>query len=261
MGVRACRSRRPPSRISTDSPRKCWPRTSLRSMRMCIPMTFGPCSESVNEAFQLSSAWHNKFRYLHPVKGERWIEGWSSAQGRARWQRSLAWIRDGRHRPRASGGGQAGIRAVCPLGPRFALESHRRAGRVRAPSSPSTARGGCSRDANGAIGEVSEGANYLHVCDSATGEEREAATAFAAGIREVLAGQRASFELEYPCHSPSERRWFIGRVTPFPEGGPRRVVVAHQNITARKLAEEQLRDRERMLGPVAEDGPGRELGD
>ena len=38
----ACRSRRPPSRTCTESPRECWPRTSRRSMRMCIPMTFVP---------------------------------------------------------------------------------------------------------------------------------------------------------------------------------------------------------------------------
>jgi PAS domain S-box-containing protein len=102
-------------------------------------------------------------------------------------------------------------------------------------------------EANGFVGQANEGANYLDVCDSAAGEDREMAAAFATGIREVLVGQRASFELEYPCHSPSQRRWFIGRVTPFPNGGPRRVVVSHQDVTALKEAEEHLRNRERML--------------
>jgi len=87
---------------------------------------------------------------------------------------------------------------------------------------------------------VSEGANYLAVCDTASGEHSAEATPFAQGIREVLAGQRPSFELEYPCHSPDEKRWFIAHVTPFGDDGPRQVIVAHENITQRKRAEEAV---------------------
>ena len=36
--------------------------------------------DSVHEAFKHRSNWHCKFRYNHPLKGERWIEGWSSPQ-------------------------------------------------------------------------------------------------------------------------------------------------------------------------------------
>ena len=50
-----------------------------------------------------------------------------------------------------------------------------------------------------------------------------------------------SFELEYPCHAPDRRRWFLGRVTPFQGDGSCRVVVAHMDITERRLAEEALR--------------------
>jgi PAS domain S-box-containing protein len=85
-----------------------------------------------------------------------------------------------------------------------------------------------------------EGSNYLAVCDSASGEYSEEAAPFAQGIREVLSGKRPSFELEYPCHSPEEERWFIAHVTPFDDAGPRQVIVAHENITGRKKAEEKL---------------------
>ncbi len=88
---------------------------------------------------------------------------------------------------------------------------------------------------------VSEGTNYLAVCDEAVGDDAPQARAFAAGIRRVLAGDAPSFVLEYPCHSPGEQRWFIGRVTPFPGDGPRRVVVAHENITERKRARRAVR--------------------
>jgi PAS domain S-box-containing protein len=84
---------------------------------------------------------------------------------------------------------------------------------------------------------VLEGANYLHVCEAATGPGSAEAAAFAAGIRTVLAGKRVEFELEYPCPMPNEQCWFLGRVTRFPGEGPTRVVVAHEDITARKQVE------------------------
>ena len=91
---------------------------------------------------------------------------------------------------------------------------------------------------------VAEGANYLRVCDSATGAWSEEAAAFAEGIRSVLNGQREEFTLEYPCHSPHEQRRFIGRVTRFPAGGLPRAVITHENITELSKAEEALRESE-----------------
>lgn len=82
--------------------------------------------------------------------------------------------------------------------------------------------------------------NYLDTCEAARGEDRGQALAFAAGIRAVKSGEKKEFSLEYPCHSPSEKRWFIGRVTRFEGSGPLRIVVAHENITERKRAEAEL---------------------
>ncbi len=79
--------------------------------------------------------------------------------------------------------------------------------------------------------------NYLQVCDAVVGPEAAAAAAFAVGIRALMAGTAAEFAMEYPCHSPTEQRWFIGRVTRFAGSGPLRVVVAHENITVRKRTE------------------------
>ncbi len=85
------------------------------------------------------------------------------------------------------------------------------------------------------------GVNYLTVCRSASGPMSEEAAFVAARINAVIAGEQDEFYLEYPCHSPSEQRWFMLRVTSFAEPTPRRVVVAHINITQRKLAEDALR--------------------
>jgi two-component system, sensor histidine kinase and response regulator len=86
-----------------------------------------------------------------------------------------------------------------------------------------------------------EGLNYLKVCDEATGEDSEEAALFAGGIREVIAGRAYSYALEYPCHSPLKKRWFVGRVTLFEGEGPRCLVVSHEDITERRLAEDALK--------------------
>jgi len=88
---------------------------------------------------------------------------------------------------------------------------------------------------------VSEGANYIKTCEDSSGNNAVEAASFAEGVRMVLAGEKDSFAMEYPCHAPNEKRWFTGRVTPFPGDGHRRVIVAHENISERKLAENILR--------------------
>jgi PAS domain S-box-containing protein len=86
------------------------------------------------------------------------------------------------------------------------------------------------------------GSNYLEVCRKASADSAEANSA-AEGIRQAIAGSCEEFSLEYPCHSPADKRWFLLRVTAFADG-PGRVVLAHENITSRKLAEEAVKESE-----------------
>jgi excisionase family DNA binding protein len=97
-----------------------------------------------------------------------------------------------------------------------------------------------ARANGGAHRKVGEGVNYLEVCDSATGECSEGAATFAEGLRSVLLNGREEFTLEYPCHSPDERRWFVGRVRCFSANGTPLAMVAHESVTDRKLLEERL---------------------
>ena len=97
--------------------------------------------------------------------------------------------------------------------------------------------------------------NYLSICDDAKGAGGEEAYAAAAGIREVLSGERELIELEYPCHSRYERRWFNMRATRFKNHTPVRVVVAHENITVRKLAEKALAVQNARLRAVLDSIP------
>ncbi len=95
------------------------------------------------------------------------------------------------------------------------------------------------------------GANYLRSCDQAEGECSEEAQVVANGIRDVIARRREYFYLEYPCHSPSEQRWFSVRITRFDFSGAVQVVVAHDNITQRKLAEVEVEEANRLLVDLA----------
>lgn len=83
------------------------------------------------------------------------------------------------------------------------------------------------------------GMNYLEVCDSAVGENAEEASLVAKAIRDVLNNGQDEVSVEYPCHAPNEKRWFVVRVTSFVNNQQQWIVVAHENITRRKLAEEK----------------------
>jgi PAS domain S-box-containing protein len=87
------------------------------------------------------------------------------------------------------------------------------------------------------------GVNYLAVCQEAEGPSSEGAGEAADGIRAVLEGRQARFELEYPCHSPEQRRWFLMTVSPLAMPGDG-MVVTHADITRRKLAEITQHDNE-----------------
>ncbi len=95
------------------------------------------------------------------------------------------------------------------------------------------------------------GANYLRSCDQARGDCSEEAKIVADGIRDVASGRRECFYLEYPCHSPDEQRWFCVWVTRFQIAKSVRIVVTHDNITQRKLAELKLQEANRQLGLMA----------
>lgn len=96
-------------------------------------------------------------------------------------------------------------------------------------------------------GNPGVGNNYLKICDAAVGDESREAHSVAAGIRAVIAGQQDEFHLEYSCHSSVEKQWQVVHVTRFEGEGPLRVVVAHDNITERKLAEQELRWKTALL--------------
>jgi PAS domain S-box-containing protein len=94
------------------------------------------------------------------------------------------------------------------------------------------------------------GDNYLLTCEGENVCDDDAIAA-ARGIREVIQGTREDFSHEYPCHGDNEERWFVMRVTRFVVNEGVRVVVAHENVSARVASELALLHQTEQLRSLA----------
>jgi PAS domain S-box-containing protein len=101
--------------------------------------------------------------------------------------------------------------------------------------------------ANGALNLTGIGANYLSACDTAN---EGAGALTAAALREIIAGTSQEFTTEYRCHGPGLERWFALRATRYDGPGPARVVIAHDEITARRKAEAEISTQAALLDEV-----------
>ncbi len=111
------------------------------------------------------------------------------------------------------------------------------------------------------------GVDYVATAAKATDEHSRKAVA---GLEAVLDGDRETFAMEYPCHSPTQKQWFLLRASRFAVGDETRVSVVHLDITDRKLAEleteataERLREERQALEHVLDriDGLVRDVTD
>ncbi|MDP3590149.1 MAG: PAS domain S-box protein [Methylobacter sp.] len=95
--------------------------------------------------------------------------------------------------------------------------------------------------------QVMLGINYLDACKNAFNQAyADEANAAHDGVMAVLSGEHETFQLEYPCHSPNQQRWFQMHVLPL-QGLRRGVVVSHENITKRKQAQETIAQLNKKL--------------
>lgn len=83
------------------------------------------------------------------------------------------------------------------------------------------------------------GANYLDVCSAGSLPPESEGHRVRTQLANLLTGETEGFQLEYPCHSPDEQRWFLMHATRVGEVG---AVISHTDISGRKLAELQLRE-------------------
>lgn len=98
------------------------------------------------------------------------------------------------------------------------------------------------------------GINYLAVCRRAMARGCEDAGEALRGIEAILRGELSQFTLEYPCHSPSQQRWFLLSAAPL-TGTRGRAVISHLDITQRRMAEEASRRSEMQYRALADSVP------
>ena len=93
-----------------------------------------------------------------------------------------------------------------------------------------------SRDDESALDFV--GDNYINVCEAPDINDSQTES-ITANLKRLLKGEIDHFSAEYPCHSKTEKRWFLLNVTALKtaEGG---AVIAHTDISKRKGAEAEL---------------------
>jgi PAS domain S-box-containing protein len=104
----------------------------------------------------------------------------------------------------------------------------------------------------GSFHHCAPGTNYLQACAEVAVDGGDAPLRLADGIRDVINGLRTRFVMEFSAGVGGDRRWFVTHVTVMRGDGPRRVVVAHLDITLRKQAEKGIRrmndELERRVG-------------
>jgi two-component system CheB/CheR fusion protein len=75
------------------------------------------------------------------------------------------------------------------------------------------------------------GNNYLDACSSDFPQDDNSTNAAILGLRGVLDGSLPNFSMQYPCHSPTQQRWFVMNVAPI--AGPAfGAVVSHIDVTS-----------------------------
>lgn len=87
------------------------------------------------------------------------------------------------------------------------------------------------------------GSNYFFVCEKASLNGDAVAGEALNGLRNVMDGTIQHFEMEYPCHSPTEKKWFNMRALRFKNDLPM-VVLTHQDISERREAEIKIMESE-----------------
>ncbi len=95
------------------------------------------------------------------------------------------------------------------------------------------------------------GQNYLTLCDAIMGIGADEAHQVAEGIRKVLADEVKEVFVDYPCHNPTEQRWFRVKIARF-VSYQKYIILIHTNISRNKVVEENLVESENLFKRVIE---------
>jgi PAS domain S-box-containing protein len=101
------------------------------------------------------------------------------------------------------------------------------------------------------IGAADIGVNYIEACRAGERQGGHVAAQAVELLERACRGGRTGIEIEYRCDGPHIERWFVMTAEPLrrPDGG---AVVAHSDITTRKLQEIALRESEDRFRRLAD---------
>jgi len=99
---------------------------------------------------------------------------------------------------------------------------------------------------SGNVLQTDTGANYFNVINKAARQGDHHAIDMQNGIQKILDRTISVYELEYPCHSENEERWFIVTVTEIQNSSQRALLFLHKNITDLVVRERKIREAHRL---------------
>ncbi|HAJ99267.1 MAG TPA: hypothetical protein DCM62_04510, partial [Bacteroidales bacterium] len=97
--------------------------------------------------------------------------------------------------------------------------------------------------------------NFFDDCKKAINQGNPIAKDVLEGIFNVLDGRKDSFQIEYLFQTHNNQKWFNLRVNPL-VGDKNKIVLAHEDITDRKLAEEARLELLNRLNLISQNIPG-----
>jgi len=98
------------------------------------------------------------------------------------------------------------------------------------------------------------GLNYLEVLRNVSDKESDIAQQCLSGIQAIIKGIRPSFEMEYTCHSSTEKRWFLVRALPLYKSKCE-IIISYIDITDLKKTEYIVRESEATYRTLYIDQP------
>lgn len=96
------------------------------------------------------------------------------------------------------------------------------------------------------------GSNYLRSVERLCGTDNQLAHAIRNGIHKVLDSELSAFNIELQLLALDDPQWIELTVTPFASSGKTQLVIAHTDITNRKLSELKLSKKEHKLRSIYE---------
>ncbi|THB78970.1 MAG: PAS domain S-box protein [Desulfobulbaceae bacterium] len=113
-----------------------------------------------------------------------------------------------------------------------------------------------ARENGGTMQETGPGVNYFELCRSVIAEkEDDYVRKFLTGVELILSGTEDSYEMEYPCSSPEQNLWFVLKIFRPRDETSNLLVVSHENITRRKLAELGVLKEQAYLQGIIDTSP------